>query len=83
MYMEFGLVASGGQPMVPAIANLTVCAVAAAALYYFPGSKMYRHHLEKCTAEEKKEQSARQQVKELGLDKEGSSLPEYKAFWSF
>ena len=66
--IEAGLALTGNQPFSTAATNLMICAAAAAALHFFPGSSLYRSSLQQDRTENRRDIASQEQAAELGLE---------------
>lgn len=74
--VETGLTISGNQPFFLTAINILFCAMVIAALYFFPGSKMYRTKLRRDRTNRDRLLASREQAAEMGLDHEITATAE-------
>ncbi|MEN8142040.1 MAG: sensor domain-containing diguanylate cyclase [Thermodesulfobacteriota bacterium] len=73
LVMEGGQVLAGGQSAIGATMNILLCAAVAAGFYFLQRSKPYRLHRQKVRIDKKSSAEAREQVKELDLERDIST----------
>jgi two-component system cell cycle response regulator len=75
--IEAGMAMTGNQPFSTAAINLLICAAAAAALHFFPGSTLYRSNLQHDRTENRRDIASQEQAAELGLETDDLTQTEF------
>ena len=71
--MEGGQVLAGGQSVIAATTNILLCGAAGASVYFLQRSKPYRQQKKKILNDKKSSAEAKEQVRELGLERDIST----------